>query len=65
MFSIFSDKKIHLLTTNDIDEVITILQERRALEVAHRTLKRIDAIFRFGILKKWCTENPALGRGEV
>ncbi|HFC93542.1 MAG TPA: DUF4102 domain-containing protein [Leucothrix mucor] len=64
VFSIFGDKKIHLVTTHDIDQVIATLQERGAIEVANRTLKKIEAVFRFGIYKKWCAENPALGRGE-
>ena len=52
VFPIFGDKKIHLLTSDDVDEAITPIQDRGSLEVANRTLKRINSIFRYGIYKK-------------
>lgn len=61
---VIGDRVIHTITRKDIDAVISPIQERGALEVASRSLHRMDSIFRYGMYKEWCDINPALGRGE-
>lgn len=64
VFPIIGDRFINTLIDDDVDNVISPIENRGALETASKTLHRVSAIFRFGIFKKYCAINPALGRGE-
>ena len=63
-FPAFGSRIITTITPSDIDYVIDPIVKRGALDVAERVLSRINAVFRYGKYKEYCSENPALGKNE-
>lgn len=63
-FPFLGSRVISTITPYDIDYVLNPIIKRGALEVAERILSRINAVFRYGIHKGYCVDNPALGKNE-
>lgn len=63
-FSVIGGHTLPSITPSDVDAVIDPIVARSALDVAERTLSKINAVFRFGINKGWAINNPAQGKSE-
>jgi len=64
VFPTIGSRVINTLTPYDIDYIVDPVVKRGALEVAERILSRINSVFRYGIHKGYCSDNPALGKNE-
>jgi len=64
VFPMIGSRVISTLSPYDVDYIIDPIVKRGALEVAERVLSRVNAVFRYGIHKGYCSENPALGKNE-
>lgn len=65
VFPVIGEMVITTITIDDIERVLDPISNRGALDVLNRVLGRIEAIFRYGKVKRWCTHNPAEGLREV
>ena len=64
VFPIIGHLQIAQVTTQDILHILTIIQDRGALDVAKRVCKRCEDIFDYAIIKGICINNPASGRSK-
>lgn len=64
VFGVIGGRVVHTILSDDIDAVLQPIEERGAYELLAKTINRIDSIFRYGVFKKWCDNNPAYGRSE-
>ena len=65
VFPHIGDIKITDIKPMDIVEILEKVEERGALDVAHRVSQRCTAIFEYAIVKGLCDSNPALGRARL
>jgi len=65
IFPVIGDIPIENITIDDVESVLEPIKNRGALEVLSRALGRMEAVFRYGKVKRWCTHNPADGLKEI
>lgn len=64
-FPIIGSLPIHKITAHDILEMLRIMEDRNALDMARRVNQRCVEVFEYAITKKLCDYNPATGRAKV
>ena len=64
VFPYIGRKQIEKITPQDIVSILERIEERGALDVAHRVCQRCSTIFNYAENKAICKTNPALGRAK-
>jgi integrase len=64
VFPYIGEKPIDKITSQDIVKILEKIEQRGALDVAHRICQRCWAVFDYAQHKGICETNPALGRSK-
>ncbi len=65
IFPRIGDMVLNTITIDDVEDVLKPITERGALDVASRSLGRMESTFRYAKIKRWCDNNPADGLKEI
>lgn len=65
VFPKLGSKPIGSITRKEVLEVLRSIQDRDAVETAHRVRQRMSDIFLYGIDSSWCEDDPAAVRNAL